>query len=348
MKTAELKSKITKMEAGLDNPNIQGAARDALVKALANAREELAKLEAEAKKTAQPAVKPKAKPKSSTTKPSAFSWKKKADLSNFSPITLHCQHYHLPVTEDTRVSLKKTGNTSVVVTAKPGDHIIFDDEGYAVFVMEGRSFKKKCTKKQGASEDAEKKSVSTQTRKKATPKAKRPTKKRVTATQTKKRSSKTATKSTKPSAYMTTIDAFNKEVESIRTTYKKPGTDPDKLKKELIELAEKSDQKNYLQFVERKIKRLKTDKVRATKAEIVRIGIAIRPLVQSIRGTVRDANTDNRKVLEPSLDNLIRWAKSPGQYDLAGVDASVEKPPTVKAKVKQREKAGFLEWLFGV
>lgn len=79
----------------------------------------------------------------------------------------------------------------------------------------------------------------------------------------------------------------------------------------------------------------------------MRIGIAIRPLVQSIRGTIRDTNTDNRKVLEPSLDNLIRWEKSPGQYDLAGGDASVEKEPTVKAKVKQGEKAGYLEWLFG-
>lgn len=282
--------------------------------------------------TAKPAVKSKAKSKSSTAKPSAFSWKKKADLSNFSPITLHCQHYHLPVTEDTRVSLKKTGNTSVVVTAKPGDHIIFDDEGYAVFVMEARSFKKKYTKKQGESVQAEKKSQSTQTKRKATPKVKRTNKKRTAATQTKKRSGKTVAKSTKSSAYMATIDAFNKEVESIRTTYKKPGTDPDKLKKELVELAEKSDQKNYLQFVERWIKRLKTDKVRATKEEIVRIGIAIRPLVQTVRGTVRDASTDNRKVLEPSLDNLIRWAKSPGQYDLAGVDASAEKEPTVKAK----------------
>jgi hypothetical protein len=88
--------------------------------------------------------------------------------------------------------------------------------------------------------------------------------------------------------------------------------------RQLRELAVKSDQKNYSAYVERKIKRLDKDGVRITKAEIIRIGIALRPLVQSVRGTLQDAQNTNRKVLEPTLDNLVRWAKSPGGYDLAG------------------------------
>lgn len=232
------------------------------------------------------------------------------------------------------MSLKKTGSTSVVVTAKPGDHIIFDEDGYAVFVMEAGSFKKKCTEKKKELHQPSRKPSSkaaTATKMKAAPKKKPVKKKRTYA---------------KPSPYMTAINAFNKEVESIRKAYKKPETDQAKLREDIAALALKSDQKNYTDYLERRIKRLKDQKIRATDAEIVRIGIALRPLVQTLRGTLRDAKTDNRKVLEPSLDNLIRWSKSPGQYDLAGVDASGEKTPTVKANVKAKERQGFVEWLF--
>ncbi|WP_156825600.1 hypothetical protein [Lewinella cohaerens] len=51
-------------------------------------------------------------------------------------------------------------------------------------------------------------------------------------------------------------------------------------------------------------------------------------------------------MLEPTLDNLVRWAKSPGGYDLAGVDAAAEREVTAKAKVSAPEKKGFLAWVF--
>ena len=352
MNKSELQTKIAKMEAGLDNPNILGAAREAMIKALGTAKEQLKKMEAKEKATPKvkaqkaspkkadpvkpkPAQKPKRKGSSAK---SSFSWLKKANVASLAPMQFKCEFYHQEVKEATRVSLKKTGKTSVVVTAQPGDHIIFDGQGRAMFIMEKGSFAQKCTDKVGA--PAAKVNKPKSSKPKAAPKKK-------AAAPKKPSTSKTKRKPSAPSDYMKAIDTFNKEVDAIRKNYNAATTDQDKLQEELKGLAGKADQKNYVAFVERKIKRLQSDQVRATDAEIIRLGIALRPMVQSIRGTLRDTSTDNKKVLEPSLENLIRWAKSPGQYDLAGVDASAKEKPTVKAKVKQQEKTGFLEWLFG-
>lgn len=87
--------------------------------------------------------------------------------------------------------------------------------------------------------------------------------------------------------------------------------------------------------------------MRITKAEVIKIGIALRPLIQSLRGSLTDVSAENAKVLEPNLDNLIRWTKQPGQYDLAGVDTEEQKQPTVQAKVKPQEKRDWWKWVFG-
>lgn len=71
----------------------------------------------------------------------------------------------------------------MVVTAQPGDHIIFDHEGYAVYIMESGSFAQKCTtvsskqlvaKKATEAKPTTKKKAARKpkaTKKKATPKA---------------------------------------------------------------------------------------------------------------------------------------------------------------------------------
>ncbi len=81
-----------------------------------------------------------------------YSWKKASDVSSLKPITLHCQHYHLLVKESVEVSLKGTGNASRKVTAKPGEHIIFDDQGYPVYIMNASSFAKKCNEERSVAE----------------------------------------------------------------------------------------------------------------------------------------------------------------------------------------------------
>ncbi|WP_020539308.1 hypothetical protein [Lewinella cohaerens] len=344
MTKTQLQAKIAKMEKGLDNPNIQGAAREALTKSLKTAKEQLAGMsepkilmvkpshgKTEQKKAAVPK---KAQTSSSPTKNiPLYSWQKKTDLSKLQAVNINCQHYHLKIEKATKVSLKRTGKSAMVVTARPGDHIIFDHEGYAVYIMEAGSFAKKCTTT-AAKQPVAKKATAAKptTKKKAVRKPKAPAKKKA-APKTKNN-------------YTKAIQSFDKEVDNIRTTYKKPEANQEQVKEDLKALAAKSDQKNYTAYVERKIKRLDKDGVRITKEEIIRIGIALRPLVQSVRGTLQDAQNTNRKVLDPTLDNLVRWAKSPGGYDLAGVDAAAGRKATAKAKVTDPEKKGFLEWLF--
>lgn len=366
MNATQIKASIAKMEQGLKNPNIQGAAKQALKKGLANAKKQLKDLEStdvpfidylnevddylldqygyedesddaeqytgmiadfqdeglsptQAAMTFAKHKKLRLKRSSKKTLTVAHSWKKKTALSKLKPININCEHYHLAVNEDTKVSLKRTGNTSIVVTAKKGDHIIFDQGGYAVYIMEAASFKRKCTPKAKPKPQA-----------KTTPKPKRK-----------------ATPRTKPSAYKKAINAFEAEVNKIRKQYNKNATDP-QLTAELKNLSTKSSQKNYTDYVERKIKNLSKDGVRITKEEIIRIGIAIRPMVQSIRGTLQDTKTTNKKALSPTIENLIRWSKSPAKYDLIGVDAKVNKKPTTTAKVSKKEGKDWLKWLFGV
>lgn len=97
----------------------------------------------EKQKAAKPEPKPEPKTEPAAEKP-VYSWKKKTDIGTLKPIVLHCQHYTLEVKEDTLVRLKGTGDGSITVTAKKGEHLIFDDDGYLVFIMIPASFKDKC------------------------------------------------------------------------------------------------------------------------------------------------------------------------------------------------------------
>lgn len=357
MNKSELQAKIAKMEKGLANPNIQGDTRKALQLSLGKARKQLATLEKSESKKLTTKAKPKAAIKSPpTAKPrsgtATYSWRKKTDVGLLSPVQIKCRHYHFRVEKPTKVSLKRSGKSSMVVTAQAGDHIIFDEQGYAVYIMEAASFARKCATTPSPTRPTKKQVSTHSTHSKAVSKPRKASTNNKKATRSKPSSSQSTSKK-KPSSkqndssYMKTIQAFNREVEKIRKAYQQPEANQVKVKQDLKSLAAKAGQKNYLAFVERKIKRLQKDEVQATKAEIVRLGIALRPMIQTLRGALQDVASENRKVLEPTYENLIRWSKSPGQFDLAGVDAAPDRKATTKAKVGAREEKGFLEWLFG-
>jgi len=66
-----------------------------------------------------------------------------------------------------------------------------------------------------------------------------------------------------------------------------------------------------------------------------------------------DNTAINKKVLPPTFEGLIRWAKNPGAYDIAGVDAPASAKTTVKPRVKKnklqtpgRSSAGFWQKLW--
>lgn len=94
-----------------------------------------------------PVAKPTPEKPSNTPKSvlkSAFSWKNKVSVANLQPIVMHCQHYIKKIVTPTLVSLKGTGSASIQVEAQAGEYLIFDDNGYPVFIMNPTSFTKKC------------------------------------------------------------------------------------------------------------------------------------------------------------------------------------------------------------
>lgn len=93
------------------------------------------------KKTSTPAKKTETIASASAT----YSWQKATGISNLTPIVNHCQQYGLEVKENTVVELLGDDkHKSYQITAQPGDYLIFNQEGYLVYVMKGRSFKKAC------------------------------------------------------------------------------------------------------------------------------------------------------------------------------------------------------------
>ena len=48
-----------------------------------------------------------------------------------------------------------------------------------------------------------------------------------------------------------------------------------------------------------------------------------------------DEGADNKKRLTPTPENLVRWMKEPGKYDLIGIDTFEKNNPTADLKIKK-------------
>jgi cell fate (sporulation/competence/biofilm development) regulator YmcA (YheA/YmcA/DUF963 family) len=134
--------------------------------------------------------------------------------------------------------------------------------------------------------------------------------------------------------------AVNKKVDEIRTRQNKPERKP-KLQKadDLAETYEKIfTEAEHINAIRRKLDLARQDKLKLSEAEIIEIGITIRPLIQSFRGALIDIGSTNKRVLAPTLNNLLRWAQKPGRYDLVGVDIAGGVKPTVLARKVKRAR----------
>lgn len=52
-------------------------------------------------------------------------------------------------------------------------------------------------------------------------------------------------------------------------------------------------------------------------------------------GAARDEKTDGKKRLSPTPENLVRWMRDPGRFDLIGVDTFKKNDPTADLKIKK-------------
>ena len=174
-------------------------------------------------------------------------------------------------------------------------------------------------------EDKEKKQTSTKAASKPKAESKlkpKPKKAKPAKAQTAARKKKEAT-TKKTSA----VEQIEKEINDVRTASKLP-PNAEKFKKEFTELKEKGDQKSFERYVKARLK----DGENLTKAEVIKLAIALRPLYQTLPGALIDVQSKNQKVLEPTYINLLRWAENPGRYDMQDVDIPKGAKATVKAR----------------
>lgn len=324
-------------------------------------KNEISRLESEISKATSKPPKPIPERRRRTKKPApnrvvAHAWKKKANLTDLEPVVIHCQHYHLKVDEEMEVGVKGKGSGTRKVTALPGEHLIFDDKGFLVYVMDAGSFARKCILRTTVKEHEEKLHQGDQVKeleekinelekenarlKESTPS---PTPLKEKAPQAKKKDEpvkpKPATKPAKPQAKKKTaskpksstskspIAVIEKEINDIRKASKLPPNQA-QFKKEYKDLQEKMDNKSFVAYLKKRFE----DGDSLSQEQVIKLGIAIRPLLQKFPGAVRDAFNTNKKVLEANYTNLLRWAESPGNYDLQGVDIDKNTKPTVNAR----------------
>lgn len=332
------------LDTGLVNdPEIIQATKESI----ADLRKEL---EAESQKPAEadrveeaeiieePAPEPQPKKKKATkaTRKVDFSWKKKADIKKMKPVTLHCQHYHLAVQEPMVVGLKGSGNATRTVPVKPGEHLIFDDQGHLVLVMNAVSYKRKCVEKRSVAEHIKAEHQPA-----------------VAKVPEKKKDSKPAPKKTsqpeKPEAQparRSPVELLEAEIRDVAKIVAKP--DPskaeiEKLPTEIKEAAARSRSKTALRYIEKQARKLRDEKQTLTKDEVIKLAIAAAPLIRSERSILLDSLLANKKVLPPTEAGLLRWLKNPSVYDLPGVDIARSAEPTVKRP--RRPGKGVMELL---
>jgi cell division septation protein DedD len=353
----ELKKDIKEIEQGLDSTLVPDQLKPDMRNTVEKLKKEVQELEAkEAKKEAAskpnegastqkaeaPAAKKTAPKKSASKKTStpakpSYSWKESTPVSELQPIVLHCQHYHVTVKEPTEVSLKGTGNASRKVTAKPGEHIIFDDKGHPVFVMNAANFARKCNEQSTVEQHKEEKHKAASEPKASTPKpASKPKPKPKTSKSDDKKpaaakpvsTSKPAAKKkaeNKPaSSRRSPVEVIEQEIKDIRKTQKKDmsATEREQFKKEYADLEEKASNKSYIGYIRSQLKAAEKDGVKLSEAQVRKLGQMIQPLIQNPSGAFIDMLYSNKKRLKPTYENLLRWTESPDRYDLIGVDTA--------------------------
>jgi predicted ABC-type ATPase len=289
------------------------------------------------RKDASQASQKKSSSKKPTSKDHQHSWKKATPKSKMKPVVLHCQHYHIPVKEETPVGIKGTGQHTNTITAKPGEHLIFDDKGHLVFIMDAASFARKCNEP-----STTKSPERAQPHKKATPhnKATVTTKAEQSTPQPRKDASQATPKTDRRSPYEV-LEAEIKDVSRILGKKTISQADTAQLPEELKDIEQRSAKQSTINYIEKKARKIEEGK-KLSREEVIKLALAAQPLVRSGRSVVLDTLFINKKRLEPTVDGLLRWLKNPSGYDLIGVDVKDSGKATVKPRRPKQDLLSIL------
>lgn len=104
--------------------------------------------------------------------------------------------------------------------------------------------------------------------------------------------------------------------------------------------------KNAEQFI--KDLEAQPDKLKAMNdAQVIAVGLEFHKKYRTEAAQKRDGSHDGKKRLSPHPENLIRWMKNPGQFDLIGVDTFERIDPTSDYK-REISKQKFWNKVFGI
>lgn len=84
-----------------------------------------------------------------------------------------------------------------------------------------------------------------------------------------------------------------------------------------------------------------------SEEQIIKVGLEFEKTYRSGISQKRDESHDGKKRLSPTPENLIRWMKHPGYFDLIGVDTFERIDPTADYK-KEISKQKFWNNVFGI
>ncbi|MEO0340369.1 MAG: hypothetical protein AAF242_14310 [Bacteroidota bacterium] len=274
--------------------------------------------------------KPK-KTKKPSSKDFAHTWKKRTPLKQLKPVVINCKHYQLLVKENMVVGIKGAGNATQKVNVKPGEHLIFDDQGHLVYIMNADSFARKCvestTIEKTESKPKEETGIVPEIVELKTPQS-----------EVKKEPQKAPEKKQERKSSYEILEAEILDVMQILDKPNPSKEEKERLPQELkdIEKRTKSTAKSStIAYIEKKAKKIEEGK-KLSKEEIVKLALAAQPLIRTGRSVVLDTLFTNKKRLEPTIDGLLRWLKAPSRYDLIGVDVNDDVEPTVTPKPSQR------------
>ena len=71
-----------------------------------------------------------------------------------------------------------------------------------------------------------------------------------------------------------------------------------------------------------------------TRAEILALAQQVHSK-RKLSAQILDEAVDHKKRLSPTPENLVRWMKEPGKYDLIGIDTYRKDDPTADLKIKK-------------
>lgn len=133
------------------------------------------------------------------------------------------------------------------------------------------------------------------------------------------------------------VAALNKKLEAAKpkaapkkkaATKKTPATDKAKAEKaKQAEEARKANEQMLNQAAGGQFKNF-------TRAQILEYAQLFNQR-RKLSAQMLDAAVDHKKRLSPTPENLIRWMKEPGKYDLIGVDTFKKDDPTADLKIKK-------------